>query len=275
VRSPLPRPPASGSVQVDVIAVGHGDSIVIGSSTGKHVLIDAGEAEAAPVILALLRSRQACPLDLVVVTHAHSDHMGGVGKVVEDCGTKLLMDSGFRHDTPIYLRLLETMQKHGIQLRQAEAGRTVELGGGAVLTLLGPPQPFLEGGSEGPNSNSVVTRLVLGKTSMLLVGDADFQEERWLLGRGVEMRSQVLKVGHHGSRTSSSSEFLHAVAPALAVVSNWPGAPKHPHPETVARIAEAGARMVETGREGTIHLELDGEHVSWQTAAHPQKVMLQ
>jgi competence protein ComEC len=91
-----------------------------------------------------------------------------------------------------------------------------------------------------------------------------------LLGRGFSLRSTVLKVGHHGSRTSSTAPFLAAVAPRLAVISNWPDAPKHPHPETLERLRVANAQVLETGREGTIHLEIDVETVTWATANHPQ-----
>jgi competence protein ComEC len=84
---------------VDVIAVGHGDSILITSAAGKRLLIDGGEAEAAPLVLALLQQRGACPLDLILLTHRHSDHLGGLASIVESCGTKAFMDSGYRHDT--------------------------------------------------------------------------------------------------------------------------------------------------------------------------------
>jgi competence protein ComEC len=116
--------------------------------------------------------------------------------------------------------------------------------------------------------------LVVGRSSVLLAGDANAPEEKWLLGRGQSLRSTVLKVGHHGSRSSSTAPFLAAVSPRLAVISNWPDAPKHPHPDVVLRLAEAKAQVVETGREGTIHLELDGETVTWSSANHPRKVRL-
>jgi competence protein ComEC len=142
------------------------------------------------------------------------------------------------------------------------------------LTLLGPPQPPIDNASDGANANSVITRLVLGKTSVLLTGDADASEEHWLLSRGNGLRSTVLKVGHHGSRTSSTAAFLLAVSPRLAVISNRPNAPNHPHPETLARLQQAGAQILETGREGTIHLELDGETVVFRTESHPTEVRL-
>ena len=260
-RRPLPPPARSAVASVDFIAVGHGDAILVRSAARKCVLIDGGPVEATDTVLALLRQRQACPLDLILLTHPHADHAGGLRRVVERCGARQLMDGGYPHASQLYNRLLAVLEERGIPLLRAEAGRRIDLGMGVVLTLLGPPQPFLETGSDGVNASSVVSRLVVGRSSVLFAGDATAEEEAWLLGRGVTLRSTVLKVGHHGSRTSSSAPFLAAVAPRLAVISNPSDAPKHPHPETLARLARAGAEVLQTAREGTIHLELDGETV--------------
>jgi competence protein ComEC len=271
-RRPLPAPVGLAPAWVDILAVGHGDAILIGSAAGKHLLIDGGEAEMAPAILAHLRARSACPLDLVLLTHPHSDHAGGLPRVLVECGARQFMDSGYPHDSQIYARLLATVEKRGIRLLRAEAGRQIDLGGGALLTLLGPPRPFLENAQDGVNASSVVSRLTVGQASVLLAGDANAAEEAWFLGRSVPLRSTVLKVGHHGSRTSSTAAFLAAVAPRLAVISNKPDAPKHPHPETLARLRAARAEVLETAREGTIHLELDPEGITWSSANHVRKV---
>jgi beta-lactamase superfamily II metal-dependent hydrolase len=252
------------------MAVGQADAILLSSAAGKHVLIDGGEA--GPSVVAYLRSRSACPLDLVLLTHPHADHLGGLPRVVEECGTRQYMDNGYHHESKTYARLLEILEERQIPLLHAEAGRQVDLGSGAMLVLLGPPQPFLEDGAEGANASSVVARLAVGKTSVLLAGDANATEEAWLLGRGQPLRSTVLKVGHHGSRTSSTGNFLAAVAPHLAVVSDKPDAPKHPHPETLGRLRAARAQVIETAKEGTIHLALDGEGVTWSSASHPTPV---
>lgn len=269
---PVRQPPAS--LQVDFIAVNHGDSILVRSPAGKTVLIDGGESEAAGTILALLHARGACPLDLILLTHPHADHVGGLARIIEACGARLFLDSGRPHASQVYARLLERIEERGIPLRRAEAGRRIDLGADATLTLLGPPQPPIEHAGDVVNANSVVARLSLGKTSVLFAGDADASEEAWLLAQGNGLRSTVLKVGHHGSRTSSTAPFLAAVSPRLAVISNWPDAPKHPHPETLARLRQARMQILETGREGTIHLELDGETVVFRTDNHPTEVRL-
>jgi beta-lactamase superfamily II metal-dependent hydrolase len=273
VRGALPARPVRAPVQVDFIAVGHGDSILVTSAAGKSLLIDGGEAEAADAILAVLRARGVCPLDMILLTHPHSDHAGGLAKVVDACGAHLFMDSGHPHASLVYARLLERIERRGVPLRRAEAGRQIDLGSNATLTLLGPPRPLIESSADGANANSVVTRLALGKTSVLFAGDADASEENWLLSQGIVLRSTVLKIGHHGSRTSTTPDFLNAVAPRLAVISNWPDAPKHPHPETLQRLNEASVQILETGREGTVHLELDGETVVFRTQKHTEQVL--
>lgn len=268
-RTQLPAPSGRAMVQVDVISVGAGDAILVSSPTGKHLLIDGGESRAASAVLAVLRQRSACPLDLILLTHRHADHLGGLRKVVEQCGAKLFMDSGYAHDTPLYAHLLDALEKNQVQLRRAESGRQIGLGGGAVLTLLGPPQPFIERSVDSVNANSVVSRLEMGKTSMLFAADAEAQAEKRLLESGVVVHATVLKVGHHGSRTSSTSDFVHAVSPRLAVISNAAGDPNHPHPETLTRLEDT--KVVETARDGTIHLTLDGESVSFRTESHPEE----
>lgn len=269
LRTQVPTPSNRTSLQVDVISVGQGDAILVSSPAGKHLLIDGGEAEAAPTVLAVLRQHGACPLDMILLTHRHSDHLGGLRKVVEDCGARLFMDGGYAHDSAVYARLLDAIEKHHVPLYQAESGRQIELGGGATLTLLGPPQPFIENSSDGANANSVVSRLEMGKTSVLFAGDAEAQAEKRLLESRMALRSTVLKVGHHGSRTSSAAAFLHAVSPRLAVISNAPGDAKHPHLETLERLREV--KVLQTAQEGTIHLDLDGETVSFRTETHPQE----
>lgn len=268
-RTQLAPAPSRPAVLVDVIAVGAGDSILVSSPTGKHLLIDGGESPSAHAVLTVLRQRSACPLDLILLTHRHADHLGGLRKVVEECGTKLFMDSGYVHDTPSYPRLVDALQRNAVQHLQAQSGRQIELGGGAVLTLLGPPQPFIERSGDSVNANSVVSRLEMGRTSMLFAADAEAQAERRMLEADAPVRSTVLKLGHHGSRTSSTAAFLRAVSPKLAVVSNAAEDPKHPHPETLARLG--ATKVVETAREGTIHLTLDGENVTFRTERHPEE----
>lgn len=268
----FPAPSPEGGLTVDFISVGHGDAALLISKTGKSALIDGGQAEDAPKIIAHLQKRKVCPLDVILLTHRHSDHLGGLRKIIEDCGARLFMDSPYPHQSRQYSRLLETIEARQVAFRQAEAGRRIDLGGGAVLTLLGPPQPFLGEGEAGVNANSVVVRLSLGKNSVLFMGDAEALEEGWLISQSATLRSGVLKVGHHGSRTSSTKRFLQAVSPRFAILSTEANDPKHPHPDTLERLAAVGARILVTAQEGTIHLTMDSETMAVRSEQHPKGV---
>ncbi len=258
-----PTSPTSqgAKLHVDFLDVGHGDAALITSPTGKTVLIDGGLEEASPSIVSFLRGRNACPLDLILLTHRHADHLGGLVHVIEWCGTRLYLDAPYPHDSAIYAKLLRAIESHHVPVRQAERGRSIELGDGARLLLLGPPSPFI-GDTEGVNANSVVSRLDYGKGSVLFAADAEELAEKWLLGSGAELRASILKVGHHGGGRSSTLRFLQAVAPKVAVVSTAPGDPKHPHPDTLDRLAQVGARVFRTDLDGTIAVDLDGASVS-------------
>jgi beta-lactamase superfamily II metal-dependent hydrolase len=252
-------------LQVDFLAVGHGDSAFITSPTGKTVLIDGGLEETGATIVAFLRSRNACPVDLVLLTHRHADHLGGLVRVIEGCGARLYLDAPYPHDSAIYAKLLDALESQHVPVRQAERGRSVDLGDGAQLLLLGPPSPFIAEGNGGVNANSVVTRLDYGKGSVLFAADAEASAENWLLSSGAALRATVLKVGHHGSRHSSSPRFLQSVLPRVAVISTGSGDPHHPHLETLQRLAQVGAQVFRTDVDGQVTLEMDGESIAVHT----------
>ena len=260
-----PGPPGKapgGKLHIDFIDVGHGDSSLIISSTGKKVLIDGGLREKGPDLVAFLRSRDACPLDLILLTHRHVDHLGGLLDVVTSCGTRTYMDAPYPHDSPIYSRLLTLLEDRQIPVRQAERGRTIDLGNGARLTLLGPPTPPIRGTDSDVNANSVASRLEYGVSSVLFAADVNEATEAWLLDNGASLRSTVLKVAHHGSRHASTAAFLSAVMPKVAVISTEAGDAKHPHPETLARLAQVRASIFRTDQDQTITIDMDTKSMS-------------
>ena len=258
-------------LHVDFLDVGHGDSTLITSPTGKTVLIDGGLEGAGPGIVAFLRSKNACPLDMILLTHRHADHLGGLVHVIESCGARLYLDAPYPHESGIYGKLLRALESRQVPVRQAERGRIIELGDGARLLLLGPPSPMVEGADSDVNANSVVSRLDFGKGSVLFAADAEELAETWLLGSGANLRATILKVGHHGSRHSSTPRFLEAVMPLAAVISTEAGDAKHPHPETLARLAQVGAQVFRTDLDGTIGLDIDGESLTLRDRAHKEE----
>jgi competence protein ComEC len=253
---------AAPSLTIDFLAVGQGDAALITSPTGKTILIDGGPRDAGPIVTARLRTHAGHPLDLVLLTHRHADHLGGLADVVRSVGARMYIDAPFPHPTPAYAALIDALTARAIPVRTAQRGRRIDIGGGAWLTLLSPPEPTLTRTRSDVNANSVVVRLDYGGTSALFAADAEAATERWLLASGQALTASVLKVAHHGSRYSSGLAFLRAVNPTVAVISvgetNDYG---HPAPETLTRLARRGINVYRTDRDGTVTVEMDGTHV--------------
>ena len=259
----------AGELKLYFLDVGQGDSELIVSPTGKTVLIDAGPPEAGPKLRARLERLLGAPLDLVILTHPHLDHLGGMEQALEVRGAKVFMDSGFNHPSPQYESLLHYLAAHDIKVLNATQGRNIDLGGGAMLSLLGPPQPFLTNTRSDPNANSIVARLAFGKRHFLFVGDAEEPTEQMLLKQG-DLRSDVLKVAHHGSRHSSTPPFLEAVKPSIAVIEVGTGNDYgHPTEEALSRLTGIGAKIYRTDLDGEVRVTCDGEHLSVSTDHTP------
>jgi len=268
----LPRAawPGEPRLRVDFVAVGQGDALLITSPTGKTVLVDGGPSEAGEGLASFVAARTRAPLDLVLLTHRHADHLGGLAAVIRRQGARVFMDSPAAHNSPAYAALLAVLEQRRIPVRNAVAGRTIDLGGGARLVLLGPPAPPIVGTRSDVNANSVVARLEHGQVRMLLMGDAEAQTERWLLDSGADLRASVLKVAHHGSRYSSGAAFLAAVAPGLAEVSCGSGNEyHHPHRAALLRLQRQGARVLRTDLDGTVTVTSDGHAATLESGRRP------
>lgn len=265
---PSPHTPrgASSELRVDFLNVGHGDSILITSPTGKTVLIDGGLGEAGDTVAAFVRARTRAPLDLVLLTHRHADHLGGLSRVVERQGARLFMDAVFPHPSAAYQHLIRTLEREHVPVREAERGRVIDLGGGVRMVLLTPPDPLITGSRSDANANSIVTRLEYGRVRVLLTGDAEAVTESWLLDSQADLHADVLKLAHHGGKYSSTARFLAAVKPRVAVASSGPQtAVGHIHPDTVARVERTGARLYRTDIDGNVTVTTDGQTVNVET----------
>lgn len=263
-QKPKPKAPLGPAVRVDFIDVGQGDSIFIHTPDGVNALIDAGEKEYGDKVVSHLRRARVRRLDLVVMSHPHSDHIGGMPAVFEAFPVGTVLDSGYAHGTALQEKVLRIIETRKIPYRRARSGMEIPLGAHARLEVLLPDKTLLKGTASDANNNSIVVRLVCGQVRMLFPGDLEREGEGKLIASRRDLSSQVLKVPHHGSSDSTSLELLRMVGPQYVVISvgarNEYG---HPHRRTLRRLAKdrTGAEMFRTDKNGTVTLLTDGRGI--------------
>ncbi|MDR7486502.1 MAG: DNA internalization-related competence protein ComEC/Rec2 [Armatimonadota bacterium] len=264
-------PPA---LVVTALDVGQGDAILIRSPSGRAALVDGGGeigAERAGWdvgrrrVVPALRRAGLQRVDVLLLSHPHEDHVGGLPAVVENFPVGLVLDPGVPHPSPSYARWLRLIEAARIPYRIARAGVLIDLGGGVRLAILYPPDPIPDLDGDPVHAGGVVARLTHRGAALLLTGDAEAATERFLVDRGAPLASQVLKVGHHGSRTSTTRAFLDRVRPQMAVISV--GADNvfgHPHPATLQALSDAGVVVYRTDLDGAVTLTSNG--AGWHAA---------
>ncbi|MEL7609050.1 MAG: ComEC/Rec2 family competence protein [Bacillota bacterium] len=272
--SPTAAPEQSSTEEEDalrayIIDVGQGDSILLVSPSGKTMLVDAGESGSFENIDALLAQKQIETLDVVVATHPHSDHIGGMTKVINKYTINDFYLPDIEHTTSAFANMLEALSDHKVKVHKAQGGKDALISWDpqVEVRILSP----LAGGDYGDDLNawSIVLRVKFGDTAILLTGDAEAPTESFALNSlpASYFKATVLKLGHHGSSTSTSEAFLKAVSPEIAVASlgkdNDYG---HPHAETLALLARYDIPLYRTDESGTIEVVLDGSKASVTTA---------
>ncbi|WP_226023336.1 lamin tail domain-containing protein [Halomicrobium salinisoli] len=257
----------NGTLEVHHIDVGQGDSTLVVGPDNETMLIDSGDfTDDGDVVLEYLDARGIDRIDYLVTTHGHADHVGGHAAVIEhyeteEEGVGAVYDPGVAASTQTYEAYLDAVEEHNVTLYETRAGDRIPMAG-ANVSVLGPPEPYHESGDQ--NENSLTLRLRYGETGFLFTGDAEATHEEYLVERhGDELGATAFKVGHHGSSTSNTGEFLDAVDPEVAVVSSaYDSEYGHPHNETLARLAERGVDTYWTATHGDVLLESDGETVT-------------
>ena len=255
---------ADGSITVKVLNIGQGDSILI--QTGeKTVLVDTSDVDERDKLRAELKKADVKKIDTVILTHPHADHIGGMDVLLDEYTVGMVYDNGMPSTSKLFLGYVKKLKDKHIERKGLVAGDRVDLGGGAVFEVLGPSAALVkEGNVKGykhdPNNESVVGRLVYGNFSMMLTGDAEKKEEQAILASGSPVQSTILKSGHHGSKTSSTADFLRAVRPEAALIScgvnNDYG---HPHKETMKKYHALDIPIYVTAANGTITVTSDGK----------------
>ncbi|MBR6915251.1 MAG: MBL fold metallo-hydrolase, partial [Clostridia bacterium] len=233
----FPWSPKREGLSVTFIDVGQGDAALI-MTEKTAIAVDVGPTESgektADRIFAL-----AGKLDCVVITHQHEDHMGALSEVLETVPTDRVVMNADASDGSYFTRALDVIEEKEIPVTEAKAGDVIEIGD-ITLEIIAP----ISYSEEDKNSNSVVLRASAEGVSVLITGDATVDEETQVLEKHGDLKADILKVGHHGSSTSTSEEFLRAVSPSIAVISCGEGnAYGLPHYSTLTRLREAGAEV--------------------------------
>lgn len=253
-------------LEVNFFDVGQGDAILIETPKGYQILIDGG-----PTNTILEKLGQEMPfwdrtIDVVILTHPEHDHIAGLLEVLERYKVDYILWTGVLRDTAEYDEWKRLLTEENANIKIAQAGQKI-ITPKSVINILYPFENIEGKEVSNTNNTSVITHLVFGNTTFLFTGDAYKSVERKLVNGGVIVESDVLKVGHHGSKTSTSRELLEQVMPEIAVISvgreNRYG---HPYNEVLELLAEYGIKVLRTDQAGDIKIISDGENLKYEVS---------
>ncbi|NLC07735.1 MAG: MBL fold metallo-hydrolase [Syntrophomonadaceae bacterium] len=256
-------------LEVHFLNVGQADSILIQLPNSQTMLIDAGNNADGPAVVSYLRQQGIRKIDYLIGTHPHEDHIGGLDNVIKDLAIGQVYLPQITNNTKTFEDVLQAINAKSLTVTTAKAGVSIIDQENLKAVILAP------GGTayESLNDWSVVTRAQYGATSFLFTGDAEAQSEREMLASSWAtslLKSDVLKVSHHGSHSSTTQPFLNVVSPKYAVISVGVGNDYgHPHSETLTRLNRAGIEVYRTDQDGTLIFTSDGEKISIEKLAGP------
>ncbi len=261
--------PGEKQLEVTFLDVGQGDSIVV-STPGNHTLVvDTGRSTSdddagRSIVLPFLRSKGLNGIDALLLTHPDDDHIGGAISILERLRVGRLLVSGIPSNAPNYVRTLSIARKRRVPIVQLARGQVLDFHDSVTAEVLNPPTNGSPSRNHADNNGCLVVRIQRQDTSILLTGDAEVEAEQDMLSDGEGLHADVLKLGHHGSKTSSSNEFLDSVKPKVAIVSagirNVFG---HPNPLVMERVESRGIKIFRTDRDGAITVSSDGHKLTF------------
>jgi competence protein ComEC len=265
----------AGQLEMTAVDVGQGDCLLVVFPDGRRMLVDGGGIPAfggrarsqmdigEDVVAPYLWDRSLRGVDVIAVSHAHEDHIGGLAALIADFRPKELW-TGATPEDPLWNAVRAQAERSGVRIVPLAAPGHFAFGG-AALDVLAPAADYVPA-NDPKNNDSLVLRATYGRHSFLLTGDVEKQIEWRMLDGGASLRADVLKVAHHGSRTSSTEEFLRAVEPTYAVISaGFENSYGHPNRDVIDRLERNGAIVLRTDLDGLITVRTDGRHLRVET----------
>lgn len=246
---------ADAALEVHFIDVGQADCALL-VADGHYMVIDGGNNDDADAIVSYLKNQGVKTLDAVVGTHPHEDHIGSLDAIINSFDVEAVYMPKIMHTSQTFEDVLDAIANKGLKIKAPNPGDTISFHG-LPVEFLGPQQEYGDF-----NNNSIVLKVTAGERSFLFTGDAEETAEKDILDAGYDLQADVLKVGHHGSSTSTSDAFLQAVSPQYAVISVGTGN-KYGHPEkvTLDKLQNIGAEIHRTDMEGTVVCSTDGQNI--------------
>lgn len=253
-------PVDSSELKVHFIDVGQGDSILI-QSGDDDMLIDAGENNKGDTVVTYLHSLGISELDYVIGTHPHSDHIGGLDDVIKNFTVGKVIMPPVEHTTKTYEDVLAAISEQGLKITKPKVGDEYTLGS-TTFQIIAPNKSY----GNDLNNWSIGIKLINGNDSFVMCGDAESGAEADIWSNGIDISADVLKLGHHGSNTSSSETFLDKVNPQYAIISCGLGnSYGHPHQETMDKLSARGIQVYRTDEQGTVVATSTGNGITWST----------
>ena len=244
-----------GRAHVFILDVGQGDAILLQSPSGKQVLIDGGPDTSVVRRLGEQMSFFDRTIDLLVLTHPDADHLTGLPEILRRYHIDRALLTGIEKDTVRYREFLSLLNRQQIPVTIADSRQDIDLGDGLILDIVWPTDSIFGTAPKAANNTSIVMRALHGSGSILLTGDIEKETEALILASGARIDTDILKVAHHGSRTSSMTGFVLATSPNLALISAGKDNPYgHPHPDVVTRYDFLRVPMRSTATEGTLEV---------------------
>lgn len=249
------------ALKIHYINIGQADAILI-QQNNKAMLIDSGEYETRETVNEYLKRQNISKIDYVVATHPHADHIGAMSSIIDNFDIGKVLISKKTHTTNVYKRFLESINRKNIEKVIPQVGDKFDFGK-ANFEIVGPT--YTSDYNDNTNNYSLVLKLTYGNNTFLFTGDAEELSENDILKSNVDLKCDVLKVGHHGSDTSTSDSFLKAISPKYAVIcvgeDNKYGLPKK---STIEKLNNNGIKIYRTDENGTIIAISDGNNISFQ-----------